>query len=612
MATEFGSAYPVFSYTATKMEPREVAKSFVPPPGFQTLRNARNAILVGPRGSGKTTLLKMLTSEGLAAWDAEEADLARRSVQDAGVFIGVDAMWSEQIMGNTPATRSFGAAAYALHIARAFIKTVLFRAGRDEYTANLSALHLPISLSKVGESRIAARTAELFKLPASSASLTILDSRLGDRLNELGTYRYRVPDGQNLPEWAYLNPLHSIAELAQLVNSIVGEGTRKWALLFDELELAPESIVADILRRLRGNEPTLIFKLSLSPILRSTDQLVGERGAIHGQDAEYIALTTPYRSDDFVAEIFEKQRKIAKLPIRYQPREVLGPSMFDAGDRGGRKRARIDPYRKGGRLWNSMDWLRRNDSTFAAYLKASKVDLDRLGDMPAELRSAKLRKIRNLAIVRRHFRGGARIDTQGTRALYTGEATMLAFPDGNPRMATIMVRELVSLLKTDPALPLSAEVQAAAIDATGTRFLALLHAQAGLKIGSRSVTMLDLVDAIGGALHRRIVDVQFSPDVPAGFFVDQDFPAQYLPLLTQAANTGAIVHIPRQNSSSPVAVTPRGRHYRLSYLLAPRYGLPVRQGKTVALWNLLEGSDLRDTSGRVARPALISRGEADG
>ena len=619
IADELGSAYPVFSYTATKLTPREVARTFVPPAAFPKLRDARNAILVGPRGSGKTTLLKMLTSEGLSAWDTDDGASARERVQDVGVFVGVDATWSEQIRRTGyRASESFGAAAYALHIARSFAQTMLFRTGRDA-NDSLPHQHLQLAISKPDEVEIASRASRLFKLDYLAPSFRSLDHALGDRLNELGTYRYRLPDGQPLPDWAYLNPLQAISELALMVNMVAGEPTRRWALLFDELELAPSSIVQDILRRLRGHEPVLVFKLSLAPILRSTELLEGERGATHGQDVEYIPLTAPERSDDFVAELFEKQRQVAGLPRSLTPRLVLGESVFDTGDSGGRRKSRVDPYRQGGPVWSAMHWLRDHDPSFMHYLDASGIELGSLDELPPHARAARIRKIRNLVIVRAHFRDGARRDTQSTRALYTGEATLLAFPDGNPRMSTILVRELMSDVADAAKMPLGEAAQAAAVDATTTRFLALLHAQKGLRFGERAVTMMTLIDAVGNALNARIVRSAFSADVPGGFFVDRAFPERLMPLLTQAVNTGAIIHIPKDNSAAPVAASARGRHYRLSYLLAPRYGLPIRQGKTVALWNLLDGSSLaslgpahssRQRRGRSQTP--IAGLEADG
>lgn len=606
VADEIDSSYPVFSYTATKLSPVEVAKTFVPPPAFKTLRDARNAILVGPRGSGKTTLLKMLTSEGLSAWAAEEAVVARERVQDVGVFVGVDAMWSEQIAsGDRQDSDSFGAAAYALHIARAFTQALTWHVHASRNRPNPGALHIDIPMSREAETQVVSRASRLFKLEGTPTSLLSLDYELGDRLNELGTYRYRLVDGQKLPDWAYLNPLHAVAELANMVNAAVGQPSRKWSLLFDELELAPEAIVNDILRRLRGHEETLVFKLSLAPILKSTDLLTGEKGATHGQDVEYISLTTAERSDDFVADIFLKQRQAAALSATLTPEVVLGPSIFDAGDIGGRRRSNVDPYRKGARVWNAMHWLSNNDVTFARYLRDSKVSLDSLDSLSSAKRAGSIRKIRNLTVIRAHFRQGARLETQSTRQLYTGEVTMLSIPDGNPRMSTILVRSIMSTLADEPNLPLDRKAQAEAIESTSARFLALLHAQVGVPVGGRFVTMVSLIDAIGRALHSRIVDDNFSGDVPAGFFVDESVPLSYFPLLTQAVNTGAIIHIPKDNSSSPVSGSVLGRHYRLSYLLAPRYGLPIRQGKTVALWKLLESSLDRSQVKLANQPTLV-------
>ena len=604
-AEELDAPYPVFSYNATKLSPREVASSFVPPPAFQTLRDARNAILVGPRGSGKTTLLKMLTPDALSAWTGDAADLARQRVQDVGVFVGADAMWSEQLRaGDRAQGDAFGAAAYALHIAKSLVSTLLFRLGRAEAPTHNANRHLGLGLEPASEALIADRIASLFKLKTQSASLLRLRYDIGDRLNELGTYRYRALDGKQLPDWAFLNPLHAVAEITQMTNEVARDVDRQWTLLFDELELAPEGIVRDILRRLRGQEPTLIFKLSLAPILRSTDLLVGERGAVHGQDVEFIPLTTPERSDAFVGELFKMQREAVGVPSTVTPEVALGESVFDSADAPQGRRRRSDPYRKGGRVWQSMERLQRIDATFENYLRTNQIDLNEMDGLTAKRRASTVRKIRNIAIVRSHFLNGARRDTQATRELYTGEATMLAIPDGNPRMSTILVRELMTSIETSDQLPLKRGQQATAIEVTTNRFMALLHAQTGIRDGSRAVTLVGLLDAIGDALHERLVRQKFSSDVPAGFFVDQAVPEKYLPLLKQAVNTGAIVHIPRDNSAAPIATDARGRHYRLSYLLTPRYGLPVRQGKTVALSNLLEGNLVKPRPRAADQPTL--------
>lgn len=516
-------------------------------------------------------------------------------------------MWGEQI-SNVPsdAVASFGAAAYGLHIGRAFVKTILGRLGRFDSEPIVEAQHLPLRLDRSAEVDLASRASRLFKLPRISPSLRNLYQALGDQVAELGTYRYRLRQGERLPEWAYLNPLVAVSELAEMVNIAAGERDRKWSMLFDELELAPPHIVQDILARLRGQEPYLQFKLSLSPVIKSTRLLNGEIGATHGQDLELIPLTTPDRSDELARHFFERLRSSVGQPPSVSPRTVLGESLFDSGDRGGRMRGRLDPYRRGSRLWNAMHWLQETDPSFSAYLSASSVDLDRLGDLSPAARASRIRKIRNLAVVRSHYRQGARVDTQASRELYSGELTLLALADGNPRMSTILVREILARVSSDSGLPLSRAAQAAAIEATTTRFLALLHAQKGMRLGSRSVTMVNLIDAIGSALHRRVVLDAFSADVAGGFFVDEKFPARLHPLLVQAVNTGAIIHIPRDNSSQPVSESVLGRHYRLSYLLAPRYGLPIRQAKTVALWKLLEGDSILGQTQALRRRANIS------
>jgi hypothetical protein len=64
--------------------------------------------------------------------------------------------------------------------------------------------------------------------------------------------------------------------------------------------------------------------------------------------------------------------------------------------------------------------------------------------------------------------------------------------------------------------------------------------------------------------------------------VDARTPDSVLGALTQALNAGAVVYVP-DDDGQLILTSLRGKRFRLSYLLAPIYGFPIRLGKDVAL-----------------------------
>ena len=56
--------------------------------------------------------------------------------------------------------------------------------------------------------------------------------------------------------------------------------------------------------------------------------------------------------------------------------------------------------------------------------------------------------------------------------------------------------------------------------------------------------------------------------------------------LTRALNAGAIVYVPDEDGQLLLASL-RGKRFRLSYLLAPTYHVPLRLGRAVSLSKIL-------------------------
>ncbi|WP_162799147.1 hypothetical protein [Nocardioides sp. 616] len=603
-------AVPLTSLNAIKLSAREVAATFVAPPAFDALLHADNAILTGPRGSGKTTMLKMMTSEALEHWTGPEADAARATVRSVGVFIGADRTWNEQLA--MPGTDLSGdvrdaltASAFTTHGLRAIVESMDYRLRGD--LAHGVAAHRRVAEEGIDETALARRISELADLSQFALSFPTLRSLLSDRLVEIGTLRNRLrrDSSTTLPSWCDLDFLVVADAAVEAFNVSAGEPDQKWALLFDELELAPRKLVEELLGALRGSQPRLLFKLSLAPANDQFDVLEHEHAPVPGQDYEHVPLTYARKrpaikfAKALVEATLDRNSSVPVPPIE----RFLG-----SGDLDSREEVDADEitptraYDVGSRLWRTMEALRIRDESFADYLTANEIDLENLEVLDPARRAARLRKIRNIVVVREYFRADdGKRRSRKSFGLYTGADSILSLPDGNPRMIISLVRQLFPRVDTPATLGrVPTARQSAAIESTLFRFLALLDAQQAVKVDGKSVALMELVDRVGAGLAAKIVEEPFSDNVALTLRVNNVVRPEIRALFVRGINAGAFVHIPPRHGGDPLAGDIVGRQFRLSHLLATKYGLPIHLTPPSALSELLP-IDWRTDAGRARR-----------
>lgn len=574
---------PLTSLNAIKLSAREVARTFVAPPAFDALLHADNAILTGPRGSGKTTMLKMLQSEALEHWLSEDAGRARGSARAVGVFVGSDRTWNEQLAipgEDVDATirRTLTKAAFTLHVVRAISDAMDYRVHGPEVVDG----HKRIPRNTLDEARLATRLSQIVNLDHMATSLASLRAHLSDRQIEIGRLRNRARRGGDiaLPRWTDDDFLAIADAMAEEFNLAAGEPDQKWALLFDELELAPQHIVDELLGALRGSQPRLLFKLSLAPANARFTSLEQEHAPVPGQDYEHVPLTYARKRPALKFAKVLVEAILTQATEQHVPpiERVLGVGDLDSRDDfDGDEATPTRTYDVGSRLWNTFTRLRDKDETFAAYLTANSIDLDRLDELSPQRRAARLRKVRNLVVVRDfylHDDGHRR--SRKTFGLYTGAESVLSLPDGNPRMIIALVRQLFPQLERGAVnRQVTRSQQSAAINATLDRFLALLEAQQAVVINARSVSLMDLLDRIGDSLQRKLVESPFTDNMALSLRIPSDLLPEIEILFTRGINAGAFVHVPSRDTNVQLSSSIAGRQFRLSHLLAARYGLPI-------------------------------------
>jgi len=603
------------------MPVKQVVDSFVEHEAFAKLRKPVNTLLSGPRGSGKTTLMKMLQPIALELWHAKDAPAVSEEIPYTGVFIATDRTWKQQLephirKGNpfAPELRAVANGAFAMHVLREIILSMQYQLsppGRGPVRRSRAAW------GTQEHDRFAMNVARVVKLEHFEPSLDGLVDALTIRLAELRSVQTAIRDGRSfpLPPWVIQVEALAVAEaVIQMFNRATGQQDHQWALLFDEMELAPTDITTSLLDAMRGQPQNILLKLSLSPVQPELSVLHFPQSGVHGQDFELIQLNYAHQRESLKFGQDLLMSEIGRRSLPYESKvSILGKSLFSSIDEGAGGQDRDDissrrnnPYARTSSLWKRFYSLAQTDESFRNWLMINEVDLNGLDGLSATARAAKLRKVRNLVVVRQHYRSAA--STRRSRKsyeLYTGADTILAFCDGNARLLTALIGQLLgNKAVIERGHTLSASLQGLAVDSIIKRFFALVYAAASVQLPSGGeATLADLIHRIGDALAYGVVEATFRDNVPLSFTVDRRISPSVIRLLQSGLNVGAFIHIPKRPDYH-VPLDLQGEQFRLTWVLAPYFGLPVRMGPPIALSTLL--SRPRREGGRIARTRLLS------
>lgn len=592
------------SFNARSLDPMQVASTFIPPSQFRQLTRRNNSLVVGPRGSGKTTLLKMLQGSALERWTHASAGRIRRSVDYTGVFVATDVAWLEQMRqlgGGTldeGTAELFSQSAFTTHVLRALVDAMAYRAHGPRGRGVVN--HRRANLRDGAEAELVQLAQELWHLPKGVPSLKSLRIDLSARLSALQEVAAiearkgkRGRTGRlEANRFLFLDPIRAAEPVATEFDQLAGTPDARWALLFDELDLAPTRIRLQLLAALRSVEPRFLFKLSMSPFSADVDILSRPEGAMAGQDFDLINLTYPKKEDGyrFARGLFESVLEHQGLGS-LRTEDVVGISTFETPASEWAEFGTA--YHHGSRLQRRFAELATTDPTFQQYLERREIDVRLLEQYGGDARAAEIRKITALVAVRAAFRSdllgkrGPKRRSRKSPDIYSGATALFAITEANPRWLLGLAQALVDRYNVR-GRRVSEAAQAAEIVNAAGRFLALLRT---LKtpLGDMSPApggLLRLLDPIGEYLSERTIDAPFEAEPPATFRIDPLLPKGIIEALGMALNAGAIVRVPNPEDRGVVAGVV-GHKYRLSYLLAPHYYLPIRLGRSIDLSHLL-------------------------
>lgn len=559
------------TFNAKKLGPRELASTFVVPAAFSLIAGADNTYIIGPRGSGKTTLLRMLQGESLMAWHGGQSERLREQINYASIFLPADELWASQVSSSDKIT------AFTAQLLYSLVETMLYRSSPKDSFGNPS--HLYVDVSHDQEVSICRQCADTWGLQGAVPSFLGLLESLDKELMSLATasgreHRLGQGDGLNLVGFG-----------VRAFNRAVGQPHQKWALLLDEMELAPPEIHKSVIRFVRGGSQELILKVSTSPFDRYMNAYGVGGGPIPGHDFQTVYLAGQDR-----AEIAQFTRGLWKESLRSRGHPnmpmgaVLGMSSIAQGG------PVQTPARRSDQLI-VLKRMRTKDDGFRAWLTQRKIDLDDFEQMSYEMRSSTIRKIYPLLIFRDavlNFREGRPVRRSRKKHLepFTGAQAVTTMLEGNPRWIKTAFAEMLNSYDASTRT-VSRGFQYTALVNLASRFESLLRVLPRREAAPSAVSVTELVDNISQYMSRRNTE-QFSSDPQNCFTVDTNTAPSITEALVLGLYAGAFVHV-RDRASAAVLSDFSNQRFRLAYLLAIRdqKEFPLRLGRDARLGAIL-------------------------
>lgn len=579
----------LLEFNARPVPPSEVARSFIPPERhFAALLTRNHTLIMGPRGSGKTTLLKMLTVRALRNWSHAKAAEYGRQVGFNAVFIPADVAWGKQIeaLEQTSESGHRKEAAFVLHTLRALIHAMreAVELGRTGAPAHLQ--HLAASLDSTQEEDVVRLITQRLKIAPVINSLLGVENALESLLDEINS-------GDSDQAFTVETLPSKISVIISAFNGVSGNDDRRWALLFDEMEIAPARIKSFLLSSIRSFDERIIIKLALAPYMAdaSFERTPTSPQPLH--DYQTIQLTYPNKEDSiqFSVELFLS----TFLRLGYEVKSLadvfsMPPGGTGFGRRGAAKRRELP---------KEFLSLSEKDDTFHSYLSERGLLSNRYNFTETKV-AQDIRKVLPIVIARDYYirkfeRGHASFNrSRKSHVLYAGFPSIVDVTEGNPRAILTLVTPLVhdlnhSFRSGEQPEKISSALQSQALRRVELLLTSLLQVipldYGGFEPGKG---LLDFVDQIGRSFEDRLIRQPFRTDYVGTFTVDENVNNAIVSAVGKALNAGAIIHVPYAESGPDSLLRGIvGQRFRLSYSLAPRYRLLLTLGDRVSLSKLL-------------------------
>ncbi|UUP19096.1 hypothetical protein NTH_03586 [Nitratireductor thuwali] len=487
---------------------------------------------------------------------------------------------------------------------------------RLEDIENLS--HQYVRLNKEKEVRICNTLSLSWGLSERAHSFLEVRSLLHKHISKINTiiervrYNYikNIEQVVSSEEFITHDPIYSCAAFIDAFNSIAGTDSKVWALCIDELEIMPDPLQKYLFACLRSIDQRIVLKLATSPFSAITWERASVDRPMPGHDFTVINLAYGNKREAkrFTARLLdalllaEGTRFQAKRPTE-RGEAVLGESPIREGatlPAGGGPYAPPD-----GAHYRRFVSLREKDVGFRQFLEDRAIVLEKLHKEPESRRAGQARKYIWQVAIRNEF-GPTNVFTRPDQTearrppskkripdVYLGYDSLLTICEGNPRTTIGLLRPIVKHF-TGVGGVVKKEVQAAYLQAAIAKYISLLSTIPVNDDGGRSA--IDLLDQIGEFLSHEVNGQIFKPEPSLSLKIDNNVPLPVREALGSAMNQGALVMLSDDIDAFDYGAI-SGARLRLSYLLCPRYHLPLTFGQPLRLSTILG----RERGGRIRR-----------
>lgn len=473
---------------------------------------------------------------------------------------------------------------FIYHVLECFVSVVSFRASRtiDKNNAYRSKL-----LSKEDESLLVNDLAELIKVKPRIPSLRNLLISIGQKKQVISSYISSLTSGRanvEQPEIVDGELINLLATAVNIVNNYFDERGEKWAFLFDELELAPDSLVQPLVDVMRGGPENIIFKLALSPYHKGVSITNSPDSSMKSEDANFINLTGAANAEGykFAKELCENIFTRSGLTNSIE-------SYFDEPDR-------ID-------MFYEFRQLKPKDMSFAHYLIERNINIEEL-ESYGEDKLSLMRKVQFISRLRnfQFNERGALKSRRRAADFYAGFKNICKATEYNPRMLIGIMNMFIPIIKDHSKV--SIPKQLICISSYFDSFKALLSTIAVDSSHSDFNTIYDVIEKIALFFKQEINGGAFKPEPKGSIVFKKNSNDGFIEAIGYALNAGALIADKQDIGSFQDIVDIKNSKCRLSYIFAHHFQLLMTNQKEIDLVDLLNQNNISNKRIRVVEPSL--------
>jgi len=572
------------SFNASQTGINELCETFIINSHFDKLCAPNHTIMKGPRGSGKTTLLRMLQVDTLDQWKHQDATKYREKINYSGVFVPTDRLWkvkydeSRALIEKFPTIESLLNSLFIYHVLFRILDVLKYKTDRnverDSVRFGFS------SLSKEDEAELVCELSKSCYLNPSRNTLRSLASSILLKNEEISSFITSVISGEDfgkdVPKHFSGNLIQPIINAIATINLFIKGKKTKWAILFDELELAPESIVNTIINALRGSGThSLIFKLAISPYHKNLEITKHPSSPMPNQDYTFLNLSEIPIQEGLMFATKLSEQVFNKNGLTKEVSEYFVEPPY-------RQKTSRDV------LNSNFEDLSKKDASFRSYLIKHGIQLGEISKYTDENKGTILRKIQFIAAIRNHYLGteGTRKSRRSSFEYYAGFEHICRALEFNPRMLIGIMTNFAREASHNKIIPISKQLQE--LGSFYESFRALLETIAVVDNFSEFNNVYELIEAIGQFFTDEILSPDFNAE-PKGsiIFSGSKNNKNYFSAIGSALNAGALVLI--ESTDHPVQELDdlTQARCRLSYLFAHVFKITMTKQREIDLSKIL-------------------------